>query len=230
MRNEFVFAIPKKSPPQALGLFAPILSEKPSRTDQTRLRMAWSNFPSYRGRRKPQGKFKVYVLDETPIWVKDSLEGLSFFSGLVNQLKDPSTLDSDGVAVKSAPQNKLGISEDQKTFLNEKLKELIHQAGEENWDGEGALALDEETISMAGALIEFFPAFSETPDISATPHGEVDFDWCLEDGAMLTISVSLEGEIAYAWLKGASVMNAKEEWTGQSPDFIRCFFERLNSS
>jgi hypothetical protein len=169
---------------------------------------------------------RLYQMDKTALWASGSIVEHRF-EPLVSQFKYALNPVTFGVARKYPHQLRF---ERQKVTYKREVEELILQAGKEDWDGEGALPVVHETISIACALIDHFPFFSHTPDISATPHGEVDFDWCLEDGAMLTISVSSEGEIAYAWLKGTSVMNAKEEWTGESPDYIRCFFERLNSS
>ena len=65
----------------------------------------------------------------------------------------------------------------------------LKDAGTEDWDGEGALALAPETADLAQKLIDEFPPHVSRPDVNATPHGEVDFDWVIDRDVMLTVSV-----------------------------------------
>lgn len=129
----------------------------------------------------------------------------------------------------SADLGQLNLDEDERDSYKRQIAELLSQAGKEDWDGEGAAALSKDTITKACALVDLFPSYASGADISASPHGEIDFDWHMDNGAMLTISVGPEGDIAFAWLHGESVLNGKEPWTGQLPQFVLCSFERLNT-
>ena len=114
--------------------------------------------------------------------------------------------------------------------LKQEVYDLIEEAGTENWDGEGALALDLETVAVAQKLIDHFPSHVIRPDVAATPHGEVDFDWIVSQDVMLTVSVCPSGKIAFAGLFHDARLNGREPWTGALPKFVSCCFERLRES
>ena len=117
---------------------------------------------------------------------------------------------------------------------NESLKQevyaLIDEAGEEDWDGEGALALDKETVAIALELVDRFPAYTTRPEVAATPHGEVDFDWIIDREAMLTVSVCPSKKIAFAGLFYGARLNGSEPWSGVLPRFVNCCLERLRDA
>ena len=113
--------------------------------------------------------------------------------------------------------------------LKEKVRELSRLSESENWDGEGAEALDSDTLKTAQGLVDAFPmsAVVHQPDISVTAHGEVDFDWVLSKDIMLTISVCPSGEIAFAGIFEDSRLDGKEPWTEELPYFVAMCLERL---
>ena len=114
--------------------------------------------------------------------------------------------------------------------LKQEVYALLKQAGAENWDGEGALALARETADIAQKLIDQFPGYVARPDVAATPHGEVDFDWVIAQDMMLTISIGPSREIAFSGLFQGARWNGCEPWTGRLPQFVHCCFERLRSA
>ena len=114
--------------------------------------------------------------------------------------------------------------------LKQEVYALLKQAGAENWDGEGALALAPGTVDIAQQLIDGFPGYIARPDVAATPHGEVDFDWVIAQDVMVTVSVGPSGEIAFSGMFRGARLNGSESWTGKLPQFVRCCFERLRSS
>ena len=107
---------------------------------------------------------------------------------------------------------------------------LLNEAGEANWDGEGALALDAETVEIAMDLVDRFPRYATRPDVAATPHGEVDFDWVVNKEVMLTISVCPSKEIVFAGLFLGARLSGSEPWRGVLPHFVNCCFERLRDA
>ena len=79
--------------------------------------------------------------------------------------------------------------------------DLLHTAGEPNWDGAGADPVDAETASVAKKFVEMLPGEFEPPEISADSHGNIDFDWYLDNGTLFTISIGKEGEVAMAGMR-----------------------------
>ena len=114
--------------------------------------------------------------------------------------------------------------------MNQRTYNLLEDAGHEDWDGEGALALDPKTMEFAQRLADQLPADAPAPDIAATPHGEVDFDWVLDNDLMLTVSVGPSGEIAFAGYFHGAKLNGEEPWTGSLPGLVKCCLERLRDA
>lgn len=117
---------------------------------------------------------------------------------------------------------------DIQVYLKNEISGLLEEAGVENWDGEGALALQEDTVLTARNVVDDLPNYAGKPDVSATPHGEVDFDWVINRNLMLTVSIGPGGkEIAFAGLFYGARLSGRDLWTGKLPQFVRYCFERL---
>ena len=133
---------------------------------------------------------------------------------------------SHSVSASLPAEPKPHLHPDRET-LKEEVRRLLEHAGEEDWDGEGAQALSPETVEIAVGLASTFPAGIDTPMISATPHGEVDFDWALSRDIMLTVSVGPSGDVVFAGLFDETELNGREPWKNDLPQFVMCCFERL---
>ena len=114
--------------------------------------------------------------------------------------------------------------------IKRKVHELLEHAGTDDWDGEGALALAPNTVEIAQKLVDSFPIEVDVPDIAATPHGEVDFDWIVDRDLMLTVSVGPSSEIAFAGLFHGARVDGSEPWKGTLPHFVHCCFGRLREA
>ena len=137
------------------------------------------------------------------------------------------------IVVEEAQQTGLasGLSIDVQASLKKEIRDLLEEAGVENWDGEGALALQEDTVLTASKVVDDLPNYAGRPDISATPHGEVDFDWVIDKDLMLTVSVGPGGkEIAFAGLFYGARLSGRDSWTGKLPQFVRCCFKKSMTS
>ncbi len=116
--------------------------------------------------------------------------------------------------------------------LQHEVRDLLEHAGEDDWDGEGAQALSPETVAIAEKLANLFPAGIDRPTISATPHGEVDFDWCLSRDIMLTVSVGASGDVAFAGLFNEAEWAGKESWRDDRPHLrlVMCCLNYLKNA
>ncbi len=119
---------------------------------------------------------------------------------------------------------------EERTLLKREVHSLLEDTGIEDWDGEGALALAPETVGLAQKLIDEFPPHFSRPDVNATPHGEVDFDWVIDRDVMLTVSVGPSREIAFAGLFHGARLSGCEPWEGMLPQFVDYCFERLREA
>ena len=111
--------------------------------------------------------------------------------------------------------------------LKQAIQDLLDEAGDEDWDGEGALPLRQETVDAAIRFVDLVPGDIPDPDVTATPQGEVDFDWTINRQLMLTVSIGADHEITFAGLFDGARLNGQEPWTGTMPGFVTCCFERL---
>ena len=119
---------------------------------------------------------------------------------------------------------------EERVSLKREVHGLLENAGIEDWDDEGVLALAPETVAVAQKLVDEFPPHVSRPDVNATPHGEVDFDWVIDRDVMLTVSVGPSKEIAFAGLSHGAQLNGCEPWEGMLPQFVNSCFERLREA
>ena len=122
-----------------------------------------------------------------------------------------------------------GIANLSRDKLKQQIRNLKETAGSNNWDGEGALAIREEAIEIALKLADTLPAEIENPDVAATPHGEIDFDWVASRNAMLTLSVNSDGELAWAALFEEFSCRGTAPWTGELACPLICCLRELAS-
>ena len=141
-----------------------------------------------------------------------------------NLLHRPSAIETTSAAKKDR------FKDTDRELLKQEVYELLKHAGTENWDGEGALALDPGTVDTAQRLIDKFPSYIVRPDVAATPHGEIDFDWAVSRDVMLTVSICPSKQIAFAGLFHNAQLRGREQWIGALPQFVNCCFERLRES
>jgi len=82
--------------------------------------------------------------------------------------------------------------------LKRQIRDIASKAKEENWDGDNAAAVPPSAVQHALQLADLLPADIVDPEVTPTPHGEIDFDWMNADREMLTLGVDANGEVAWA--------------------------------
>ncbi len=111
-----------------------------------------------------------------------------------------------------------------------KLQQLGEKCSEEGWDGEGAAAVDGETIAAAQMMATFFPMTGAQPEINATPFGEVSFDWNFPGCALLSVTVCPSGDIAFSGLLSqADLHDLSSEKIETVRGFTSSWFSMLKS-
>lgn len=111
--------------------------------------------------------------------------------------------------------------------LSGSLLQLAEEFREENWDNEGALALGSDTVLLAQQIIGEFPTDINEPEVSVTPHGELDFDWTLSPSKIVTVSACPTGEIAFAAMIDNTRARGREVWNGHLPLVLGACFSLL---
>ena len=100
------------------------------------------------------------------------------------------------------------------------LNEVAIDTRIDNWDGYGAKKISKGSYLSAKKFLESLPANLEMPEISVHPDGEVSFDWYKKKGFMLSISISEDDEIAFAYRFGLSKNYGKEYYGDVIPKAI----------
>lgn len=123
------------------------------------------------------------------------------------------------------------FNDTEKLSVKQSISSLLQTAGKEDWDGEGALPVVPETVRVAEELVDFFPAFVDPPEVSASPQGEIDFDWVESREVMLTVSVCPSGEIAFAGIFDGLRMLGRKPWEDEVIRlFLRDCFRNLGGN
>ncbi len=109
------------------------------------------------------------------------------------------------------------------------IDEVEQEANKPDWDGDGAVPLEAGTVAVARDLVGCFPSLKELPDISASPRGEIDFDWEIERRVSLTICVCRppRHDIVFLSTNGATEVRGRAPWDGELPQPVRCCFEMM---
>ena len=107
---------------------------------------------------------------------------------------------------------------------------LRSYAMEENWDGEQAEALSEDTIKVARDIAKTIPYIEGLfpPDVSATARGEIDFAWDWNE-RMLIVGVCPPPDhiVAFAGLFGDTNIRARVPWSRGVSELLRLCLRML---
>jgi hypothetical protein len=71
---------------------------------------------------------------------------------------------------------------------------------EENWDGNGALAIEPLAIIQAEQFLRVLPNDIPVPEFSVEPDGAVSLDWIRSKDSIFSLSIGTNNRLAYAWL------------------------------
>jgi len=109
------------------------------------------------------------------------------------------------------------------------LMEISKECSLNNWDGYGALAVNQATVFQAHRFLRALPTVVPAPDIMAEPSGEVAFEWYLGPRWVLAISIDNRGELTYAGLFGSNEVHGTEYFEDELPEAIETNLYRVLS-
>jgi hypothetical protein len=92
------------------------------------------------------------------------------------------------------------------TTVNE-LCDLAERCCEEDWDGQGAAAVQESTLEQACRFILSLPRDCALPESDIDTDGEISLTWLGERGHRLSVSMGPTGRVSFAFRKGATKLN-----------------------
>jgi hypothetical protein len=85
--------------------------------------------------------------------------------------------------------------------LFQRIIDVRDQASEDDWDGNGASKLTEESASAAIRLLYALPDWLPPPEITAETTGEIAFEWYRDQAHIAVLTVE-DNEIRWAALMG----------------------------
>ncbi len=124
-------------------------------------------------------------------------------------------------------EQKISLEEQQK--CESTIRKLLETASEKNWNGEDSDPVSQNSVNAALNIVPLLPASVESPEISADPLGNVEFDWYLDNGTMFTISVGHSGSIAISGLnpEKARLRGLEEDFEGDPVRLLNCGLQWL---
>jgi hypothetical protein len=95
----------------------------------------------------------------------------------------------------------------------DELGEVWEECRRANWDGSGAVAVEQDTLRNAYQFIEALPLDYPLPSVGVEPDGHLTLEWYRSPRWTLSVSVTPEGTLYYSALFGS------EDPRGSSPFF-----------
>ena len=115
--------------------------------------------------------------------------------------------------------------------LIQELREIFSECSIENWDGYGALPIQEQAVLEAERFIAVMPAFMSDLEIVPEPGGDIGFQWSFGENRILTVSFAGTNIITYAAILGSSERTkfGKEKFNDSIPQEISQGIEEISS-
>ncbi len=109
----------------------------------------------------------------------------------------------------------------------DQLGEVWEECRARDWDGEGASAIDQDTLRNAYVFIEALPPRCRLPEITAEPDGHLNLEWYRHPRRILSVSVSPEGALYWAALFGTEDPRGSCSFFGEIPDTVLYWIQRV---
>lgn len=118
-----------------------------------------------------------------------------------------------------------------KNKVKDEIDDLFAKANFEDWDGEGASALTQQTVTFAKRIADQLPGDVGKPEVDVGIDGEVDFDWSVGEKLTFLICALPTGKIGFSGVFDEDThVYGTESWEGSFPKLVDCCFERLREA
>jgi hypothetical protein len=97
---------------------------------------------------------------------------------------------------------------------------VANECRDSNWDGYDARPVEGLTVLKACQFLETIPLDTHHPSVSASPDGNISFDWDSSSSRSLSVSIGSDGSIHYAALLGPNKTYGTEYFFGDAPKNI----------
>ncbi len=117
-----------------------------------------------------------------------------------------------------------------KRSAQEALNAEYLRAQVDDWDGEGANAVEPNTYAYAGQFLRLLPSPVPVPEIVADKDGEILFEWDLGRRRIFSVSVGRDGTLTFAALIGYTKTHGTDHIHEALPLVISDCLSRLLAS
>lgn len=129
-------------------------------------------------------------------------------------------------AIETSFATSVSVDEARRATI-QSLRELLLESSEAGWDGYGAAPVHPATVAQAIAFLRLLPSRMPSPDITASPSGEVSFHWSTSRTRVMSVAVSAAGRLTYAALVGDSRNYGSEPISDELPRSIAFSLQRV---
>ena len=157
--------------------------------------------------------------------------GYAVVSGLARR---SSAVSAEAQVVRNAARAVIDLAECSYALFGPKIavisliRSIARDCAEPDWNGEGARPLSPEAVESAEEFVRALPTGYPLPDVAPEPDGAVSFDWIQSRHRLLTLSISVNKRLAYAWLDGTDRGHAVAYFDGATiPQGILECIERV---
>jgi hypothetical protein len=89
------------------------------------------------------------------------------------------------------------------TSFEREVQKVFDQCAEKDWDGYGAKPLHRTLQEKVIRFLRSLPSHVSVPEVVPEPDGAVALEWANSKHQVLSLSIDLSDQIAFAWLDGA---------------------------
>jgi hypothetical protein len=107
------------------------------------------------------------------------------------------------------------------------LERVRLEAATADWDGYGALPVDDLTYRQAKAFLHVLPINIPEPEVAADPDGEVSLSWRRTPNQVFSVSIGGTGRLSYAGLFGDRTVHGTEYFIDELPQPVEASLSRL---
>ncbi len=112
--------------------------------------------------------------------------------------------------------------------ISDAITDVWLECREDDWNGDGAKAVKDETLELARRLLERLPMEFELPEISGDPDGAVELLWS-RDRQRLALNIFSSGLVVFAGRVGSEPLTGRLRFVEDFPEILKThltkFFE-----
>ena len=97
-----------------------------------------------------------------------------------------------------------------------RLHALANDCADDDWDGNGAYAIEPATLLNAQDFVRALPNDVPLPECAPEPDGSISLDWIQSRNKFFSLSVGCNNRLAYAWLDGTDKGHGVVRFDGTS--------------